>query len=148
MVKPKQILWLDDDLNMQKPLRRALEKKGYEIKALKFAIEAEDALRNNGAGFDLLILDTMIPGKDAKEEISYPASETDRGLETGLYFYKKNRELLRERNTPVLVFSQRGEQAVIDQYYANGLPFGAYQSKFGLDGNENFLAKIEDLIRK
>jgi CheY-like chemotaxis protein len=147
MPTKKRILWLDDDVNLQGAFREQLEEDGYEVTAVARSLDAQGLLLDNREGYDLLILDNMIPTKDEEEELEFPPHKTDTGLEMGLYFYKKHKAWLNLTGTPVLVFSQRADQRVIDEFYEAGLPLGAYQTKFNLIDLDDFMTKIEELVR-
>jgi CheY-like chemotaxis protein len=144
----RRILWLDDDVNLQGAFREQLEEDGYEVTAVARGLEAQQLLLESIEGYDLLILDNMIPTKDEEEELEFPPHKNDTGLEMGLYFYKKHKRWLDLTGTPVLVFSQRADQRIIDGFYDAGLPLGAYQTKFNLIDLDDFMAKIEELVRR
>lgn len=59
----ESILIVDDDVNLCVVLNEELNEIGYESDFVNSADEAINRL-NSGAGFDLLLLDLKMPGKD------------------------------------------------------------------------------------
>ncbi len=58
----KKILWVDDEIDSLKPHILFLKQKGFDVEE---AISGEDALlKVRDDGFDLVLLDEMMPGKD------------------------------------------------------------------------------------
>jgi DNA-binding response OmpR family regulator len=57
--KRKRILAVDDDANALGALRQMLAQRGYDVTT---ATSGEDALEKIGSGFDLFLLDVIMPG--------------------------------------------------------------------------------------
>jgi two-component system, cell cycle sensor histidine kinase and response regulator CckA len=59
---PQHIMYLDDDDTLVFLVRRLLERRGYKVSAFADQEEAIAAVRNEPAGFDLLLTDYNMPG--------------------------------------------------------------------------------------
>ncbi|MBN2207218.1 MAG: response regulator [Candidatus Aminicenantes bacterium] len=66
--KKKRILLVEDEENLRLLYQEELDKDGYDVTAAGDADEALAALR--GGGFDLIITDIRMPGKDGIELIT------------------------------------------------------------------------------
>ena len=141
------ILWLDNDRGFLHQHRDFLASNGFDVVPFETAIEAEQAIRDPQASFDLLILDVMVPTWSADEEITYSPEETDQGYQTGLVFWKRNKELLATRGTPVLVFTVRLDESIRQEFKAAGLPDANFASKNELTKPPEFLDKVRSLMR-
>jgi two-component system, OmpR family, copper resistance phosphate regulon response regulator CusR len=62
-----RVLIVEDDEQLNKALRLALEKEGYAIDTFFDGEKAERHILLNHSNYDLLILDFMLPGKDGIE---------------------------------------------------------------------------------
>ncbi len=72
-----RILWVDDEIEFLRPHILFLEGKGYEVET---ATNADDGLEMiKQSGFDLVLLDESMPGKDGLTALS-EIKELDRGL--------------------------------------------------------------------
>jgi DNA-binding response OmpR family regulator len=69
MTHPKRILLVEDEENLRLLYQEELAKEGYAVVASGDADEALAALR--GGGFDLIITDIRMPGKDGIELITH-----------------------------------------------------------------------------
>ena len=58
----KRIIWADDEISALKPHMIFLEERGYEVEGVPSGDDAIELVRRGG--FDLLLLDEMMPGKD------------------------------------------------------------------------------------
>ena len=65
-----QILIVEDERHLAEGLRFNLEAEGYRVHVLETGEEALDLLLKDGTGFDALVLDVMLPGKDGFEVMS------------------------------------------------------------------------------
>lgn len=63
------ILWADDEIDMLKPLRIFLEKKGYLVHMVSNGYDAIELLKENGK-IDLVFLDESMPGLSGLETLS------------------------------------------------------------------------------
>ncbi len=142
----RKILWLENDAGWVQDFKDALEQSDCEVTLLTRVSEAEKELSNKQ--WDLLILDVMIPTKGLDEEIDYPPSETDAGHDTGLLFYRRNREVLRKAGTPVLAFTVRMDKEISDAFRQAGLPEDCFATKLELRNVDVFLRRIEALVEK
>lgn len=82
-----QILVAEDDADINRLLTRILEKEGYEVTSAFSGSEARLLLKNQA--FDLLVLDLMLPGATGEELVE---------------------EVRKERTTPILVISAKGQE--------------------------------------
>lgn len=142
----KRVLWLDNDVAYVSPYKETLEGEGYSVTVARTVNEAHAYL--DGGHFDLLILDVMIPTKEADEEEVYPPSVTDYGHKTGLVFYRRNRERLNAANTAVLIMTVRLDENVKNEFLESELPAGNFATKFALRDVNVFLEKIRSIIKK
>ena len=69
MTHPKRILLVEDEENLRLLYQEELSKEGYEVVAAGDAEGALTALR--GGGFDLIITDIRMPGKNGIELITH-----------------------------------------------------------------------------
>jgi DNA-binding response OmpR family regulator len=60
----KDILLVEDEEHLARGLKFNLEAEGYRIRVVGDGESALDLLLNERSGFDLLVLDVMLPGKD------------------------------------------------------------------------------------
>ena len=65
-----RILVVEDEQHLAEGLRFNLEAEGYQVEVLETGEAALEALSHEPAGFDLVVLDVMLPGKDGFEVIS------------------------------------------------------------------------------
>jgi DNA-binding response OmpR family regulator len=65
-----RILVVEDEQHLAEGLRFNLEAEGYQVEVLETGEAALEALTRDPAGFDLVVLDVMLPGKDGFEVIS------------------------------------------------------------------------------
>lgn len=140
----KRILWLDNDPAYLEPYLEVLKDCDYEVRVAVTVTDAEKLLRI--ARYDLMILDVMVPTKDADEESRYLPDATDRGLKTGLVFYKLNKTLLEESRTAVLVMTVRLDEALQREFIQEGLPRASFVTKFSVRRTNTFLDKVNSLI--
>ncbi|MDP9120401.1 MAG: hypothetical protein M3O15_03390 [Acidobacteriota bacterium] len=145
MTPRRKILWLDNDRGLHKLHSEVLAAKGCDVNSMETAIEAEAALRDEL--YDLVILDVMIPTLSNDEEEIYSPQETELGHQTGLVFWRRNRELLTEQGVPVLVFTVRLDEGIQRAFRAAGLPEGNFSSKYELSTPKAFWNKIQSVMR-
>ncbi len=68
MTDSLKILWIDDEVQLLKPLVMFLEKKGYQVEV---ASNGNDGIQKvTDSSFDLVLLDEMMPGLDGLETLS------------------------------------------------------------------------------
>lgn len=140
----KEILWLDNDPVFIEPYRNLLNDEGYKVAVVETVTDAEEAIE--GQRFDLLILDTMIPTKSEEEEKRFPPDETNRGLNTGLIFYKLWKDPLSKAGTRVLALTVRIDEAIQREYMRLGLPPEGFVRKTKVKRVEDVLQKVQALI--
>lgn len=118
----KKILMVDDDARIRELLQRYLTEQGFDIKTVADAKEMDNAL--NGASFDLLVLDLMLPGED------------------GLAICRR----LRANNvtTPVIMLTARGDE--VDRII--GLEMGADDYLPKPFNPRELLARINAVMRR
>jgi DNA-binding response OmpR family regulator len=59
-----RVLVVEDEQHLAEGLRFNLEAEGYQVKVVDSGEEALELLLGEGAGFDVVVLDVMLPGKD------------------------------------------------------------------------------------
>lgn len=62
--RPVRVLLVEDDELMRRSFTVALERYGYEMEAAADGLDGLELFRDRDEGFDLLILDVMLPGLD------------------------------------------------------------------------------------
>jgi CheY-like chemotaxis protein len=67
MNKELKILWIDDEVELLKPLVMFLEKKGYSVDVASNGMDGIEKVQDNN--FDLVLLDEMMPGLDGLETL-------------------------------------------------------------------------------
>jgi CheY-like chemotaxis protein len=136
-----KILWFDDQPIKIKFYVDRLEHLGFQVKVVETFTEAENALREEG-GFQLLILDSMIPTVTEEEGLLYPGT----GIEGGLTFLRvmKKEQLLGP--TKVLVFTVSYEPEIYDQFVKEGLPVENFLTKEKYKNPIDFSYKVTELI--
>ena len=139
-----RLLWLDDNLAQIEVLAEALRAKGHEVKVVTTLEEAESLLGTHT--YHLLILDVMVPTWSAEEEERYSPEATERGLKTGLIFYRRAQEMLRQKGTAVLVLTIRRERELLEAFMEAGLPEHCFATKFALRNPERFVEKVENIL--
>ncbi|MGO9255283.1 MAG: response regulator transcription factor [Bryobacteraceae bacterium] len=65
-----RILVVEDEQHLAEGLRFNLEAEGYQVEVTETGEAALDALASEPAGFDLMVLDVMLPGKDGFQVMS------------------------------------------------------------------------------
>jgi DNA-binding response OmpR family regulator len=65
-----RILVVEDEQHLAEGLRFNLEAEGYQVEVTDTGEAALDALAREPAGFDVVVLDVMLPGKDGFQVIS------------------------------------------------------------------------------
>lgn len=141
-----RILWLDNDSAYTMFHVSLLEKEGYDVTVATTVTEADQYLAQGR--YDLLILDVMVPSKTAREEEAYPPNETEHGYRMGLVFYSKHKQILKDKNTQVLVHTVRLDKAIQDSFSKAGLELKYFSTKYELQDVSEFLEKVESLIGK
>lgn len=141
---PQRILWLDNDPGYLEPFVEALTDDGYDVEVVPTVAEAETALHS--ATYDLFLLDVMIPTVNASEEQRFDPSETKLGVQTGLVFYRLNKDLIEGAGTKILVMTVRLDKSIMDQFVAAGLPADRFATKYDLRDSSVFLAKIHSVL--
>ncbi|MGL5764000.1 MAG: response regulator transcription factor [Sarcina sp.] len=117
----EKIFIIEDEKNIVRFLEMELKYEGYEVTSKSNGIDGlEEALNND---FDLVILDLMLPGMD--------------GLEIC-------RNLKREKTTPVLMLTAKGE--IADK--VEGLQIGADDYMVKPFAIEELLARIQVIFRR
>jgi len=71
----QRVLIVEDELHLAEGLRFNLEAEGYEAEVVDTGEGALALLRAGQRGFDLVVLDVMLPGKDGFEVVSELRSE-------------------------------------------------------------------------
>jgi len=118
----RRVLIVEDEAALRLGLSDRLESEGYEVAAA--ADGDEGFARARGGGFDLVVLDVMLPGRSG---------------------FDVCRDLRREGiDTPVLMLTARGE--VIDRVL--GLKLGADDYLIKPFETAELLARIEALLRR
>lgn len=118
---PARILVADDDRNIVDLVRMYLEKAGYDVVIARDGDEAQRELRNNG--FDLAILDIMMPGPDGLQIV---------------------RALRRRSELPVIFLSARTSD--IDK--VAGLQFGADDYVTKPFNPAELVARVQSVLRR
>ena len=118
---PARILVADDDRNIVDLVRMYLQKAGYEVVVARDGDEAQRELRSNG--FDLAILDIMMPGPDGLQIV---------------------RALRRRSELPVIFLSARTSD--IDK--VAGLQFGADDYVTKPFNPAELVARVQSVLRR
>lgn len=139
-----EILWVDNDRAYLGPYCDALRGAGFHVTTVDSLTAAEAALAQRP--YALLLLDVMIPTIDAEEERIYPPEQTGRGYITGLVFWRRNRALLENAGTPVLVFTVRLDENIREEFAAEGLPVANFATKYELSEPDVFVQKVRQII--
>lgn len=74
----RKVLIVDDNLEGCRPLARLLVREGHEVQCAGSGAEALEALR--GDGFELVLLDIMMPGMDGIEVLRTMRADADPAL--------------------------------------------------------------------
>jgi two-component system response regulator CpxR len=85
-----RILFADDDKDLLEMLSQYLTNEGYEVVTALNGLDAEEKLADPACGIDLIILDVMMPKKSGFALLA---------------------DIRRERTTPVLMLTARGDDA-------------------------------------
>ncbi len=67
-MKPIQVLWVDDEINLLKPHIQFLEEKGYTVSPCTNGPDALELVKTKV--FDIVLLDENMPGMDGLELLS------------------------------------------------------------------------------
>jgi CheY-like chemotaxis protein len=137
-----KILWFDDKFIFIKFHVGKLEQLGFQVKVVETFTEAEKALREEG-GFQLLILDSMIPTVTEEEELRYPGT----GIEGGLTFFRVMTQEQLVDPTKVLVFTVSYEHEIYEQFVKEGLPAENFLTKEQYKNPVDFSHKVKELIK-
>jgi CheY-like chemotaxis protein len=141
----ERVLWFDNDAAYVEPYREELDKKGIFCKVVTTITEAEQELGEDPK-YDVLILDVMIPTKSEAEEQLYPPQATNSGLKTGLVFYERLKERLKQRGTQVIVMTARLDKGIQEEFVRAGLSERFYCTKMSLREAPIFIAKIREVL--
>jgi CheY-like chemotaxis protein len=95
----KHILWIDDEIQILKPLVLLLNNHGYEVSGATSGDEGCELLEKGD--FDLVLLDEIMPGKD------------------GIRTLKSIREF--NSDIPVVMITKSEDEAMIDKAYTSGV---------------------------
>jgi DNA-binding response OmpR family regulator len=142
--QPARILLVDDEQSVQKLLAWPLRKEGYEVIP---ALDGQEALeRFRDGGFDLVVLDVMLPQKDGfdvcrelREESAVPiimltakSEERDKvlGLEIGADDYITKPFSMREFSSRVRAVLRRAELAREERHGQEPLDVGELRIDF------------------
>jgi CheY-like chemotaxis protein len=140
----KTILWIDNDIPYLRPYVRALKNRGDEVEVVASLGEAEKLL--NLKGFDLIIIDVMVPTQTEDEVKNYPIDKSDFGHKTGLIFYNRIRERLANKLPAVAVMTVRLDQDIKDEFVLNGLKAENFLTKYSVRDVSRFLKKIDSIL--
>src|SRR5262249_50848726 len=66
----KRVLLVEDEQHLAEGLRYNLEAEGYQVRVAETGEAALSALNEESPGFDIVVLDVMLPGKDGFAVIS------------------------------------------------------------------------------
>lgn len=141
---PTHILWLDNDLPYIRPYVKALRDKGYEVNDVATLTEAEELLKEHK--FDLAILDVMVPTQSEEEIENYPNNKTDFGHKTGVVFYKRMRNILKDKMPLVAVMTVRLDQDIRDEFVESGLNPKNFSTKYNVRDVSDFLQMIKSVL--
>jgi len=119
--RQKRILVVDDDRQLRQLLDRYLSDNGFAVTTVNDGIEMAEQLARDG--FDLVILDLMLPGED------------------GLAL---TRQLRQERDLPVIMLSAKGDE--VDRII--GIEMGADDYLSKPFNPRELLARIKSLLRR
>ncbi|MET0178861.1 MAG: response regulator transcription factor [Novosphingobium sp.] len=118
-----RLLVVDDERSLREPLADYLVRQGFAVTQAGTAAEARSRLNNDGAGFDLVLLDIMMPGED------------------GLSLC---RHLVESRSLPVIFLTARGEPT--DRIV--GLEIGADDYVVKPFDPRELVARIRSVLRR
>lgn len=104
------ILFVDDEPRRVKPYIEELELSGYKVEFKDNIYDALNFWKERKQDLELIILDIMMPIGDDFDEAAQQESEF--GLETGIYFYKK---YLKSQGVPVILFTHRADAKIPDK---------------------------------
>lgn len=140
----RRILWIDNDPGYLEVFFLVLEDEDSIVIHARTVSDGEKLLATQE--IDLLILDVMIPVTEEDQANGYSYEATDDTYRTGLVFYTRNRELLRQRHVPVLVLSVRVDQTIREEFVNAGLPPECFATKYQVAQIERFLEKVRAAI--
>jgi DNA-binding response OmpR family regulator len=120
----KTVLVVDDEADIRRSVRTALEGDGYAVREAADAVEARQSLEKNLP--DLMILDVRMPGED------------------GFSFCRKLREEPAHRALPILFLTSRGQES----NKVLGLELGADDYVAKPFSVPELLARVKAVIRR
>lgn len=109
-----KILFIDDEPDMNRRVRKAIEALGYDVNSCTEATKGLE-LMTTRVDWSIVILDMMMPVPE-----KWQAEVTD-GI-TGLKVLAQARNWLVHHNIPVLIFSNRRTDLLKDRLDAMGFP--------------------------
>jgi CheY-like chemotaxis protein len=141
----RRVLWLDNDVAQTAPYVAALKRSGHSVTVVKSISACEELLiaASTAMRYDLLILDVMVPTKDAAEEEIYTPELTERGTVTGLAFWQRWASRLADMGTRVLALTVRLDRPIKDQFVKAGLPKESFSTKLELRDTDDFVNRVE-----
>ncbi len=113
---PDEVLFIDDEKFYARPYVEALEENGFIVHSCFRAEDAAKFLQQNPQ-IGCIVLDIMMPTPPG-----VPASETNQGLDTGLYLLSKFADDVTSKRYPVLILTNRNPEAVEQGLGRLGLP--------------------------
>lgn len=151
-----KILTIDDEKEILEIIRKTLEKDGHSVKCVQRVEEFE---RINIAGYDVILMDIMMPGKDGytlcseiREKADCPiifitAKTMDRDLEKGFFAgaddYIKKPFSIVELRARVNAHLRRQQRTTHAKFVTNSLYFDISSKTLYKDNQEIKLTKSE-----
>ena len=113
-LKGKKVMWVEDDQFLSEMIAKKLRDQGAELEFAGTGEEASDKIKE--AKPDVLLLDILLPGK------------------TGYDVLKEMKQDDGMKDTPVILFSNLGQQEDIDKGYELGADKFLVKATVDLDG--------------
>lgn len=140
-----KILWIDNDKIFLVPRIYRLQVEGYFVKQVLTLTEGLKELEKEG--YDLLILDVMMPIQEEEDEL-FPPATTNFGKEAGLLFYKRYKEMIEKKGITIFVLTIREDAAIRDKFLDAGLPEKNFMTKSEGADTAVFLARVKELLEE
>ena len=138
-----RLLWIEESEIERETVVQLLAQAGIDVVVAERVAEAERLL--DQGGFDLVILDVMMPIEEEDEARGYGA-EGEGGMETGLVLLGRMSRQIFACPKGLMVVTMRLEDGIRDKFIAAGVPPSRFFTKYQLRDAREFRDKVLEAL--